>query len=83
MGTALKGGLVIVYELYLGASLLKIKASKAIRRLLVSYNGAYEEYVRLCSALLCYARQDRKDQRLQTSGLNFRCPGYPHTPPAL
>ena len=56
MRTALKGGLVIVHMSYIPEQAYSgFKASKAVRRLLVSYNGAYEEYMRHCSALLCYA----------------------------
>ena len=56
MRTALKGGLVIVYMSFIwGPAYSRFKASEAIRRLLVSYNGAYEEYMRHCPALLCSA----------------------------
>lgn len=63
MGMALKGGLVIVYMSYIPEQAYsRFKASKAVQRLLVSYNGAYEEYMRHCSALLCYAMLDKTER---------------------
>ena len=63
MGTALEGGLVIVHRSYIPEQAYsRFKASKAVEHMLLSYNGAYEEYMRHCSALLCYAMLDKTER---------------------